>query len=293
MRISKILKLVIVLCVLFFLQYTSCTLAGETDESKKILLNANFTNVDDVTEVGFKYSGNKNAKVVEKEGNRILKMSLDRFEDPISYRSEVTVSDLSEHDFAKGLYAYIGREYWYSVRIFIPKDWQFDDDNEIILQWHTRPDFDLGENWRNPPISLMIGKMGTGIGMNYLLVVHADKKRITPKRDSYNRYTFSEKYILGGLVNDLGRWNEWVFRIKWSFTDNGRLTVWKNGEQLLDLKNQANTFNDYYGPYFKLGIYKWSWKKMSGSCDRRVDKRVIFYDDIKIWKIDKPLKCKQ
>lgn len=244
-----------------------------------LVFKANFNTGDDVTELGFGYSGNETAKIVDIAGQRAVKISLNRFEDEVSYRSEIQPKDLPSSDFDRGGNAFLDHEYWYGVRIFLPEDWEFDIHREIILQWHAYPDFDMGEDWRNPPVSLMIGSGTAGIGKNYLVVVKADSKRITPESGAWNRYTLEKTYDIGSIVNDLGKWTDWVVNVKWSYENDGFLTMWKNGKVVLQELHQANTFNDTFGPYFKLGMYKWVWKNKSRN---NVISRTLYYDDIRI-----------
>ena len=248
---------------------------------QEILFKADFNHGSDIQRLGFEFSGNKTAKIVSEEilGNSpALEISLNRFDDEISYRSEIVPRNLPSTDFVNTIHAIIGHEYWYSFRILFPMDWEFDKSREIVVQWHGRPDFELGENWRNPPLSLIIGEGNFGIGRNYLLVVMADSKELTSDNGQENIYTFQKEFDLGPLAFDLGKWTQWVFHIKWSYKNDGFITVWKDGEKVFNFDRLSNCFNDGLGPYWKLGIYKWDWKDPSfKSC---IEKRILYYDDI-------------
>jgi hypothetical protein len=82
------------------------------------------------------------------------------------------------------------------------------------------------------------------------------------------------------MEGDLGKWTQWVLHIKWSYQEDGFLTLWKDGTVVLDLPNYPNTYNDKYGPYFKFGIYKWAWKHQQNRVG--MPPRVIYYDDLYI-----------
>ena len=255
--------------------------------SESLIFEADFNGGDNFKENGLTFSGNRNAKIVKEDflgDSPALKISLHRFKDEVSYRSEMGPKNLPAPYFKKGKHGVIGAEYWYSFRIFFPKEWKFDQEREIIAQWHGMPDFELGENWRNPPISLMIGTGQSGVGKNYFLVVHADSKELTPDKRGLGRYTFNREEDLGSIISDLGKWTEWVFHIKWSYKDDGFLIVWKDGEKALDFKKLPNCFNDKLGPYFHFGVYKWPWKE--GGANYKppygIDERILYFDDIRI-----------
>lgn len=38
-------------------------------------------------------------------------------------------------------------------------------------------------------------------------------------------------------------------------------TLWRNGVKVVDLTETGTAYNDDKGPYFKIGIYKPSWKR--------------------------------
>ncbi len=276
----KIYSVLVMLMVLFI---PSLGCAADGSDGIKILFSADFNDRSDWKVMDFHFPGNKNAKIVEKNflgKSPVLRMALHRFYDEVSDRSEIRPWKLPDPYFEEGSKAVIGREYWYSFRIYFPDDWEFDKSKEIITQWHGNPDFELGENWRNPPVSIAIGKGRAGHGKNYLLVIRADSKASTPDKYQKNRYTFEKKYDLGPLAPDFGKWTQWVFHIKWSYEDDGFMTVWKDEENILDVDRLSNCFNDRLGPFWKLGIYKWDWNDPDFESD--IIERVLYYDDIRI-----------
>lgn len=64
-----------------------------------------------------------------------------------------------------------------------------------------------------------------------------------------------------------------VYHIKFSHKSDGKLEVWKNGIKVINYKG-PNSYNDKYFPYFKAGIYKRKWYKIS--------KRVVYLDEVRV-----------
>lgn len=157
-------------------------------------------------------------------------------------------------------------EYWYGVSIFIPSDWVIDTTPEIVTQWHSEPDFDLGEDWRNPPLAILID------GDHWRIVNHWDKEKVTLSE----QYDGSVTYLPGKIQK--GVWTDWKVHAKWrSSSVDGKLEIWKDGVLVVD-KNGPNTFNDKMGPYFKMGIYKFAWKDPNNKS--LVTKRVLYHDNV-------------
>lgn len=164
-----------------------------------------------------------------------------------------------------------GEEYWYTFSVLLPSDWVIDDDNEIIFQFHSRPDFHLGETWgRHPPLALAIK------GSEWELINRGDARKVLPKDTAPQLY---QRLTLGTIAP--GVWTDWAFQVKWSYGPDGILQVWKDG-QLVASHYGPNTFNDDKGPYLKLGIYKFTWNRRPTLTDHRV----IYFDSLRIVKSD-------
>jgi len=211
---------------------------------------------------GFHPSGNSPAVTTSpvRFGNYSMRSSLERWVDPVSYRTEAVPDDQDTH---------VGDELWYGISIFLPDEYVADPIWELVTQWHGRPDFDIGEDWRNP-IMALFSEDG-----EWLLNVIWDSKENT--FESGERvYDGSESFDLG--PHERGRWTDWVFHIMWSYEDDGILQVWKNGELVVD-RVGPNAFNDAQGPYLKFGIYK-GWKDPETVGE--VDSRLLFHDELRI-----------
>jgi hypothetical protein len=154
---------------------------------------------------------------------------------------------------------------WYKFNTYFSYDYGIDSIPESIAQWHEIPDWNLGETWRSPPISLQ-----TKNGFWYVVVLWASEKV------NSNKSISGQKIFKIGKV-ETGSWEEWVFRIKFSYQNKGRIQLWRKGKLVLDY-NGPNYYNDKKGPFFKMGIYKWEWN--GNSIKRLVNKRVLYIDDI-------------
>lgn len=177
--------------------------------------------------------------------------------------SDVAGGKRSEIIFHQEKYPNIDR--WYKFNTYFSSDYGIDSIPEIIAQWHEIPDWDIGESWRSPPISLQ-----TRNGFWYVVVLWASEK------------VNSNKSISGQKIFKIGKvktanWDEWVFHIKFSYSKSGRIQLWRKDKLVLDY-NGPNYYNDEVGPYFKMGIYKWEWN--SYDIKRTTHKRVLYVDDV-------------
>ena len=157
-------------------------------------------------------------------------------------------------------------EAWYGFSHYL-ENWICDPRAEVVAQWHEIPDWDLGENWRSPPVSLEIKD-----NRYTVKVLWASQPVNTNKTKDGERF-----YDLGPVRSDV--WVDWVFHIKFRYDETGVLEVWKNKKKLLTRKG-PNAYNDKNWPYFKLGIYKWSWA--GGGKSSPESQRVLFLDEVRV-----------
>jgi len=201
--------------------------------------------------------------VTPRAGQYMMKSYVNRLESPVSYRTEVVT---------RGDYTIsIGKEYWYGFSVFLPQDHVPDNIWELVAQWHGRPDFDLGEDWRNPCMALRPQSDG-----NWHVSLIWDSKANT--FESGERvYDGSRNWTVGPYAR--GEWTDWVFHVKWSYEDDGLLEIWQN-DILIITRNGPNCFNDAKGPYFKMGIYK-GWKDRYDPVGI-VAERTLYHDEVRI-----------
>ncbi|MGK7910580.1 MAG: polysaccharide lyase [Synechococcus sp.] len=167
-----------------------------------------------------------------------------------------------------------GTDYFYQFRMYLPPEWETDDVAEVVAQWHGRPDRDLGEPFRQPPLSLRVD------GEVFELVTRSDAAQVNRTNDPGE--TFTELTAWTGPI-ERGRWIDWAFHIRWSYDGDGIIRIWKDGQHIHTHRG-ANTYNDRTPPYFKLGVYKWIWTRNPERS--RIDRRVIWLDDISIGILD-------
>ncbi len=210
---------------------------------------------------GWRISGNAPGITTNpvRAGKYAMKTSLDRRRDKVSYRTEVT-----------GPRSDLGKEYWYGFSIFLPDGYVSDKIWEIVAQWHGYPDFDIGEDYRNPVMALSTngGKWG--------FVSRWDAKR--------NTFEGGKRSYGGTKTYDLGRyrtgvWTDWVVHVRWSYGADGILEIWKDGSRIVK-QDGPNAFNDRRGPYFKMGLYK-GWKDAKRRSDA-VSRRLLYHDEFRM-----------
>lgn len=158
-------------------------------------------------------------------------------------------------------------EWTYRFSTFLPANYATDRSYEIIAQWHEKPDFNLGETWRRPPLSLSIKDNKFRVSNRW------DPK---PVSVSYKE-AGSQGWNLGAVAKE--KWTDWMFHVKWSYKSDGLIEIWKNGKLVIK-KTGPNTYNDRIGPYFKIGIYKPQWKAAPQSSN--TTQRVIYFDQVRV-----------
>ncbi|WP_250122666.1 polysaccharide lyase [Chroococcidiopsis sp. CCMEE 29] len=159
-------------------------------------------------------------------------------------------------------------EHWYGLSLFIPKEYTLEPKSfEIITQFISPPDKDLGEKWHRPSLTLSMRKKG------FTLTNYWDSRQITKGKQFEGR----QQWNLGAV--EKGKWIDFVYHAKWSYKSDGLLEAWKGGKLILRRKG-ANTFNDKRGPSFKMGIYKPDWKSRP---ERSITtQRIIYFDEVRI-----------
>lgn len=160
-------------------------------------------------------------------------------------------------------------EYVYSFSNLIPVADEADDSKgTIIAQWHELPDFDEGEEWRNPPLALITK------GDKFYLSNRWASKKVNTNKEIDGQQLFD----LGSYEE--GQWYDWKINVKWSYQEDGFLEVWKNDE-LVVRQFGPNTYNDDNGPYLRLGIYQnGGWK------NRQATHKELILDDVRVVKVD-------
>jgi hypothetical protein len=194
-----------------------------------------------------------------REGSRSVKFTLNKTDPDVagSKRAEVRLGTVAANS-----------EYTYRFSTFLPSSFTPDPSSDIVTQWHSYPDFNLGETWQGgPPLFLM-----TVNGTWRLMRIWDSKPVTTPFRPQG-----TESISLGSYQTNT--WTDWVVHVKWSYQSNGIVEVWKNG-QLVVRKYGPNTYNDRVGPYMKMGIYKTDWK--ANPQRSTTTQRIAYFDAVRV-----------
>lgn len=196
-----------------------------------------------------------------REGTKALKFSL-RGDDPRVAGSKRAELRLKAVD--------LGQERWYAFSLFVPDEWQTTPELVTVAQWHAVDDRIFGEGGRAPPLRLILN------GETWAIASHWDDRllsgvpfRKAAPRDGASLWT-------GPLKR--GVWTDWVFRVRWSYGDEGLIEVWKDGMPIVQ-RDGPNTYNDLLGPFFKVGIYIPQWKAETAASV--TSRREILFDAIK------------
>ena len=178
-----------------------------------------------------------------REGKRALRIAL-RAEDPRmagSKRAELRLKAVP-----------LGDERWYAFSIFVPEHWKETSEPVTVAQWHAVDDKLFGEGGRAPPLRLVL-KDGT-----WNVTSHWDSRFLSgiPFRTASPK---DGALMWSGSLRR-GAWTDWVFRVRWSYENDGLLEAWKDGVSIAR-REGPNTYNDWMGPFFKVGIYIPQWNK--------------------------------
>jgi hypothetical protein len=145
-----------------------------------------------------------------------------------------------------------GSESWYAWSFLIPpeysdvewkpRSWQ------CMGQWHDQPNRERGETWDKFP------GHSPSIAIYYTL-----RKGVQQIELWYGAH--KEQRIIATSPIQKGRWNDLVFHIGWSPSDDGFVEAWLNGKPFTPVTGNhhkvmgANMWNDY--PHFlKIGLYR-------------------------------------
>ncbi len=200
-------------------------------------------------------SGNEPAitNKISRGGKYAVKSHLHRYDSHKSYRTELR---------ARAPNPVKGQDTWYGFSIYLPAPYQRDGVGETLAQWQANPD--PGETAGNPPMALKVRDGSWGLYVRW--------NPTQPTRKSGQQ---QNSYKFGPL--DTNEWTDWVFRIRWSYGNDGLVQAWKDGKQVLN-RTGPNCYNDKTMPYFKMGIYKPKWRTEVGE----VVERTVYHDEVRM-----------
>ena len=205
------------------------------------------------------------------------------------------------------------KDYSFSFSIFLPQNWKIDmpdddvrsdDKDTSVMQLHGVPDgrftvdssneiqvntnpTKFTEDWRSPPVLLSVSNMKTEDGQivpAWMVRRVQDTRKVSENGLDYtHRRQWTWPAWAENAQSSLGRWTDFTFNIRFSYEDDGRLQVFKNGSMVFN-HTGPNCFNDQVAPRIQLGLYKWNWHiPAENDTSHAVDKEV-FYDNIRLYR---------
>ncbi|HMA77528.1 MAG TPA: polysaccharide lyase, partial [Candidatus Paceibacterota bacterium] len=102
----------------------------------------------------------------------------------------------------------------YAFSVYIPEGWVNDGVySDFVFQWHSAPDYALGESGKNPNIALAMKRNDF-----VLRITHDDSQVSTADSVTKEQVT---------VISDVeSGWHDFVFKIDWSYENDGLLQVW-------------------------------------------------------------------
>jgi hypothetical protein len=165
-----------------------------------------------------------------------------------------------------------GTERWYGFSVYLPSQDTPDESGVdsphywlLLFQAHATPDRDLGEPWRQPPLSIGLRKGALVCGFSY------DLEKVSPKNVNIEAHRQTRE--LGKQAEFLDRWTDFVVHARFSLQGKGLLQVWVDGRLIVDEQDITLGYNDALGPYPSWGIY---------SYNSIAERRVLFLDEIRV-----------
>ncbi|PSB44125.1 hypothetical protein C7B80_21870, partial [Cyanosarcina cf. burmensis CCALA 770] len=142
----------------------------------------------------------------------------------------------------------IGGTYWYGWSVFIPENWQDNDEGwDILNQFAAYPT----KKGRKHPC----GGVGSKISRRGNAVIF-DLQRNGGSVDAKCTH-----FPIAKVAELRGKWTDIVMNVKWTGNNDGFLKLWLkagNGSYVQKINYQGPTFwnDEGNGPYFKMGLYK-------------------------------------
>lgn len=163
------------------------------------------------------------------------------------------------------------KDYWVGFKVLLPdsgvEEWKLGGDRWLLcFQLHNIPD--SGEPWTSPPLMLCV------INDKWKIISRTDPNPISGTSSAWDDMSLGypkpsgSQYDWQGQIDkphpdnwwegpvDLGRWVKWVFKVRFDWTNNGSLEVWKDDVKVVNRVNMPIGTNDALGPTFKTGIYR-------------------------------------
>ncbi|KAA3612799.1 MAG: hypothetical protein DWQ01_03595 [Planctomycetota bacterium] len=175
------------------------------------------------------------------------------------------------------------QQYGYHFSVYVPSDWE-PDIQDTISQWFAPKDVDpiTGQKLdgpRGPAMSLKLKAVDEGSNnwVHYweLVLKWDDNPATTVNPDSFTRIVLWTE----NASSDLGRWVDFEVYLKWDWNPNGAgyVKMYRDGQVVVDY-NGPTGFHDDKGPYYKCGLYKYTWH--DPSANPNVTSRTLYFDRV-------------
>jgi Polysaccharide lyase len=135
-----------------------------------------------------------------------------------------------------GHYPFIGRDVWYGFSFLLPSGFPVVDNRLVLASW-KQSDVEgsplIGQRFRAGQHTVTIRPPGAdGGGISY------------------------------GLPDlELGRWNDMVYHVRYSFGEDGRIEIWMNGTRVVRYSGPTASKAGADRFYNKVGLYRDRWKE--------------------------------
>lgn len=153
-----------------------------------------------------------------------------------TYRSEIATEQ----------YPPAGAIKWYAFSVYFPADFPIEKNRLVFAQWHEKvPLLDQG---LIPSLAFRFvdGKFS-------ITLRHNDGKPVqdpdaVPSEELFRKGNFHR-----------GRWHDFVVQVKWSYQQDGFVSIWWNAKQIVSYQGPVGydpSLTQNLGPQFKFGLYR-------------------------------------
>jgi hypothetical protein len=141
-------------------------------------------------------------------------------------------------------YVPINSTQWYGFSVLLPDNFPIEDNRLVLAQWWSKPKRKLGEISRSPALALRYrdDRLFVTVRHSHMRVVTSDDE--TESTEIFETGEFKR-----------GKWNDFVFQVKWSHGPDGFVNMWWNGKQVASYTGPIG-YNDDVGPSTSFGIYR-------------------------------------
>eukprot|EP01031_Cornospumella_fuschlensis_P026133 gene26133-31554_t len=138
-------------------------------------------------------------------------------------------------------------EYWLGMSAFIPTTWAWYPPPNGVTDVLYNFQLHGGDNEGNSPV------LGLRIEEDEITV------NVCGNTEFNSTQSICQYFSLGPPT--IGGWMDWVVHSQLAYGEpTGFVTIWRNGVEMLNVKNLLTSYNDIYPPYVKVGSYQTNWK---------------------------------